>query len=76
MKLLLGPLPRTDTVKMTVSLPFTLKEELERYAEVHSDACHQKVEAADLIPHMLALILAKDREFRRTIRAKKAPSVA
>jgi len=56
---------------MTVSLPFTLKEELERYAEVHSIACHQKVEPVDLIPHMLALILAKDRQFRKAIREKK-----
>jgi hypothetical protein len=74
MTLLVGPLARTDTVKVTVALPFVLKEELERYAEVHSRAWNQKVEAADLIPHMLALILAKDREFRRTIRAKKRPS--
>ena len=74
MKLLLGPLPRTDTVKVTVTLPFVLKEELDQYAAVHSTAWSQKVEAADLIPHMLALILAKDREYRKTFRTKKLPS--
>ena len=71
MRLLLGPLARTDTVKVTVALPFTLKEELDRYAEVHSAAWSKDVEAADLIPHILALFLSKDRQFKKAIREKK-----
>jgi hypothetical protein len=70
-KLALGPLARTDSVKVTVALPFTLKEELDKYAEVHSAAWGQKVEAADLIPHMLAQFLSKDRQYKRTIREKR-----
>jgi hypothetical protein len=72
-KLALGPLARTDSVKVTIALPYTLKEDLDRYAEVHSAAWGQKVEAADLIPHMLAQFLAKDRQFKKTVRHYKAP---
>jgi hypothetical protein len=70
-KLALGPLARTDLVKLTVALPYTLKEELDKYAEVHSTAWGQKVEAADLIPHMLAQFLSKDRQFRKAIKEKR-----
>jgi hypothetical protein len=70
-KLALGPLARTDSVKVTVALPFTLKVELDNYAEVHSAAWGQKVESADLIPHMLAQFLAKDRQFKKAIKEKK-----
>ena len=71
MKLALGPLARTDAVKVTIALPFPLKEELDKYAEVHSTAWGQKVEAADLIPHMLAQFLAKDRQYKRTIKERR-----
>jgi hypothetical protein len=70
-KLALGPLARTDSIKVTVALPYTLKEELDKYAEVHSTAWGQKVEAADLIPHMLAQFLSKDRQFRKAIKDKR-----
>ena len=71
MKLALGPLARTDLVKVTVALSYTLKEELDKYAEVHSTAWGQNVEAADLIPHMLAQFLSKDRQFRKAIKEKR-----
>jgi hypothetical protein len=71
MKLALGPLARTDAVKVTVALPFPLKEELDKYAEVHSTAWGQKVEAADLIPHMIAQFLSKDRQFKKMVREKR-----
>ena len=71
MKLALGPLARTDSVKVTLTCAYTLKEDLDRYAEVHSAAWGQKVEAADLIPHMLAQFLAKDRQFKKAIKEKK-----
>jgi len=70
-KLALGPLARTDLVKVTVALSYTLKEELDKYAEVHSTAWGQNVEAADLIPHMLAQFLSKDRQFRKAIKEKR-----
>jgi hypothetical protein len=76
MKLALGPLARTDSVKVTLTFAYTLKEDLDRYAEVHSAAWGQKVEAADLIPHMLAQFLAKDRQFKKAIKEKKLSRTA
>jgi hypothetical protein len=70
-KLALGPLARTDSVKVTLTFAYTLKEDLDRYAEVHSAAWGQKVEAADLIPHMLAQFLSKDRQFKKAIKEKR-----
>jgi hypothetical protein len=71
MKLALGPLARTDSVKVTLTFAYTLKEDLDRYAEVHSAAWGQKVEAADLIPQMLAQFLSKDRQFKKAIKEKR-----
>jgi hypothetical protein len=71
MKLALGPLARTDSVKVTLTFAYMLKEDLDRYAEVHSAAWGQKVEAADLIPHMLAQFLSKDRQFKKAIKEKR-----
>jgi hypothetical protein len=70
-KLALGPLARTDSVKVTLTFAYTLKEDLDRYADVHSAAWGQKVEAADLIPHMLAQFLSKDRQFKKAIKEKR-----
>jgi len=75
MKLRLGPLPSTQTVKMTVALPRALKEQLDRYAELHSSAWNEPVDVATLIPHMLSEFVAHDREFRRALkRGGAAPS--
>jgi len=64
-KLRLGPLPKQQAVKMTVSLPATLKADLERYAAMHSQAYGEQVDAAALVPHMLAWFLRNDRGFRK-----------
>lgn len=64
-KLRLGPLPKQDVVKMTVNLPATLKADLERYAAMHSQAYGEQVDAATLVPHMLAWFLKNDRGFRK-----------
>ncbi len=64
-----GPLPKTETVKLTVSLTATLKADLERYAALHAQTYGEPVDAATLIPHMLELFMARDRGFRKT-RAK------
>jgi hypothetical protein len=61
----LGPLPRTRTVKMTISLPEKLKNDLERYAVAHSQLYGERVDAVALIPHMLERFMATDRGFRR-----------
>lgn len=63
-KLRLGPLPRRDQVKVTISLPLDLKEELDQYAALHSQLHGQHAEAASLIPHMLRAFIERDRGFR------------
>ena len=78
MKLRLGPLPRTETVKLTIGLSVTLKEQLDRYAEVHSRVWNEPVDAAALIPHMLAHFVQRDRGFKgllkRSDRSAPGPS--
>ncbi len=65
-KLRLGPLPRTETVKLTIALTAALKAELECYAALHAQTYGESVNAATLIPHMLEAFMARDRGFRRT----------
>lgn len=64
-KLRIGPLPRPQLVKLTVSLPAELLADLERYATMHSQLHGEKVDAPTLAPHMLAWFLKNDRGFRR-----------
>lgn len=66
-KLRLGPLPKTETVKLTVSLTVTLKADLERYAALHAQTYGEPVDAATLIPHMLEAFIARDRGFKRAV---------
>lgn len=65
-KLRLGPLPKTETVKLTVSLTVTLKADLERYAALHAHTYGEPIDAATLIPHMLEAFMTRDRGFRKT----------
>ena len=67
-KLRLGPLPKAESVKLTVTLPAELKQRLERYAQLHSQAHGEPVDAVALIPHMLDAFIARDREFLKRIR--------
>ncbi|MCK9509627.1 MAG: DUF2274 domain-containing protein [Pigmentiphaga sp.] len=64
-KLRLGPLPKTETVKVTFTCPASLKAELERYAAQHAQTYGEAVDAVTLIPHMLEAFMAGDRVFRR-----------
>ncbi|PLC50897.1 hypothetical protein CR159_04640 [Pollutimonas subterranea] len=64
-KLRLGPLPRRESVKFTISLSAQLKDELERYALAHSQLYGEKVDAVTLIPHMLERFMTSDRGFKR-----------
>ncbi|MGH7120895.1 MAG: DUF2274 domain-containing protein [Acetobacteraceae bacterium] len=65
-KLRLGPLPKTETVKITFTCTVVLKAELERYAAMHSQTYGEPVEAVTLIPYMLETFMARDRGFRGT----------
>lgn len=72
-KLRLGPLPKTETVKLTITLTVTLKADLERYAALHAQTYGEPIEVATLIPHMLEAFMARDRGFRKSF-AKGAPA--
>jgi hypothetical protein len=65
-RLRLGPLPNTETVKITFTCTAVLKAELERYAAMHSQAYGETADAVTLIPHMLETFMVRDRAFKRT----------
>lgn len=71
-KLRLGPLPKTDSVKLTFMCSVVLKVELERYAAMHSETYGEPVDAPTLIPHMLEAFMSRDRGFRRVSALKEA----
>lgn len=64
-KLRLGPLPDTQTTKLTFVCPANLKVDLDRYAALHAQAYGEAVDTVTLIPHMLEAFMAADRGFRR-----------
>ncbi|MBH1806111.1 DUF2274 domain-containing protein [Stenotrophomonas maltophilia] len=64
-KLRLGPLPKTESVKLTFACPAALKADLDRYAALHAQAYGEAVDATTLIPHMLEAFIAGEREFKR-----------
>jgi hypothetical protein len=69
-KLRLGPLPKTENVKLAILLSTKLKDELDQYARLHAEAWGAQVDVATLIPHMLETFMARDRGFRG---ARKLP---
>ena len=71
-KLRLGPLPKTESVKLTFACPASLKADLDRYASLHAQAYGEVVDAEKLIPHMLEVFMAGDRGFRKGTTAKVA----
>lgn len=73
----LGPLPRLGAVRLTVSLPEPLKEELDLYAAEYG-RLYGEVDAATLIPHMLESFLRSDRGWRsrKAKAAGKSPSTS
>ena len=64
----LGPLPKTDTAKLSITLSMDLKAKLDRYAALYGELYGTSVDGAILIPHMLEAFMASDRSFRRTSR--------
>ena len=72
-KLRLGPLPKTESVKVTFSCLAGLKADLDRYAALHAQTYGEAVDAATLISHMLEAFLAGDRGFRKGDAGKAVP---
>ena len=64
-ELRLGPLPKTATVKLAIVVPENLKQDLDRYAELHSARWGEPIDVSALIPHMLEAFMARDRGFRK-----------
>lgn len=60
-KLRLGPLPKTESVKLTFVCPAGLKADLDRYAVLHAQTYGEAVDAMALIPYMLEAFMAGDR---------------
>ncbi|MEH6688324.1 MAG: DUF2274 domain-containing protein [Halopseudomonas sabulinigri] len=75
-KLRLGPLPKNETVKLTFTCRTALKDDLERYAELHAQTYGEPVDAVTLIPHMLEAFMARDRVFRKGKGGRASPSQA
>ncbi|MGN4151938.1 DUF2274 domain-containing protein [Burkholderia gladioli] len=67
-KLRLGPLPKTESVKLTFACPATLKADLDRYAALHAQTYGEAVDATTLIPHVLEAFMVGDRSFKRLMR--------
>ncbi|MET3393541.1 hypothetical protein ABIC33_004209 [Variovorax sp. 1140] len=65
-KLRLGPLPRTEIVKLSFPCSAGLKADLDRYAAQHAQIYGEAVDAVALIPHMLEAFMERDRGFRAT----------
>lgn len=68
-KLRLGPLPKTESIKLIFACPASLKADLDRYAELHAQAYGETVDVLTLIPHMLEAFMAGDRGFKKGQRA-------
>ena len=64
-KLRLGPVPKAQPVKLTITLSAELKATLDRYAEVHSQSNGETNDVELLIPYMLEAFIASDRGFKR-----------
>ena len=73
-KLRLGPLPKTEVVKLTISVTAALKAELDRYSALHAQTYGEAVNAAALIPLMLEAFVARDRGFRMAAKPGRSPA--
>ena len=72
-KLRLGPLPKTESTKLTFACPASLKADLDRYAALHAQAYGEVVDVEKLIPHMLEAFMAGDRGFKKGNASKALP---
>lgn len=64
-KLRLGPLPKAETIKLTISLSTNLKAMLDRYAALHTQTYGESVDGVALIPYILDAFMVRDREFKK-----------
>ena len=69
-KLRLGPMPKTESARLTITLPAAVKTDLDRYAELYAREYGEAVDSAALVPHMLATFMERDRAFRRGVQPR------
>lgn len=70
-KLSLGPVPKSESVKLTITISARLRDDLDSYAALHSELHGTPVDAATLTPLMLETFIARDKGFRAA-RARQA----
>lgn len=63
-KLSLGPVPKSESVKLILMVSTELRENLDLYAALHSEVNGTPVDAATLAPLMLETFMARDKGFR------------
>lgn len=63
-RLSLGPIPKPDAARLTITLSAELKAQLDAYAQIHARVHQAPVDATALIPHMLVAFTARDRVFK------------
>jgi hypothetical protein len=63
-KLSLGPVPKSESVKLTLTVSTELRENLDLYAALHSEMNGTPVDATTLAPLMLETFMARDKGFR------------
>ena len=71
-KLRLGPLPKTEVVRLTIALTSQVKADLDRYVETYAAVYGEPVDAAVLVAHMVAAFMDRDRGFKKTSQVGKA----
>jgi len=69
----LGPLPKTESTKLTFACPAGLNADLDHCAALHAQAYGEAVDAVTLIPHMLEALMGGDRGFRKEGVSKAPP---
>lgn len=75
-KLRLGPLPKTETIKLTFACTVRLKCDLDRYATLHGQTYGEAVDVVTLIPHMLEAFMAGDRAFAKNLSRRNTVTAA
>jgi hypothetical protein len=63
-------------VKLTISLPATLKADLDQYANLHARTWGQQIDLATLIPHMLGTFIDRDRGFKKAVQPRPKTATA
>lgn len=73
-KLSLGPVPKSESVKLTIVVSALLRDDLDRYAALHSEFHGTPVDATTLVPLMLETFIARDKGFRAARTRRASPS--